>query len=135
MISTTLFAKNPEWINYTTGNHITSTAIEGDYICIGTTDGLVRLNKTSGEKVFYNTANSGLPDNRVMSLAIDGRGNKWIGTWFGGLAVYNKGVVVSVEENKNNVPVSSSVAQCYPNPFNDFTTIGYSVPFNFVLSV
>ena len=44
----------------------------------------------------YNTSNSGLPDNDVSSLAIDGSGNKWIGTG-GGLAVYNEGGVVPVE--------------------------------------
>jgi ligand-binding sensor domain-containing protein len=28
----------------------------------------------------YNTSNSGLPDNYVNAIAIDGQGNKWIGT-------------------------------------------------------
>ena len=28
----------------------------------------------------YNTENSGLPDNGVMSVGIDAQGNKWIGT-------------------------------------------------------
>ncbi len=28
----------------------------------------------------YNTSNSGLPDNWVYAIAIDGQGNKWIGT-------------------------------------------------------
>jgi ligand-binding sensor domain-containing protein len=28
----------------------------------------------------YNTSNSGLPDNYVYAIAIDGQGNKWIGT-------------------------------------------------------
>ena len=31
----------------------------------------------------YNTSNSGLPHNGVYSIAIDGSGNKWIGTWDG----------------------------------------------------
>ncbi len=37
----------------------------------------------------YNTSNSGLPDNYVSSIAIDGSGNKWIGTWHGGLAKFD----------------------------------------------
>ncbi|MCD4735138.1 MAG: T9SS type A sorting domain-containing protein, partial [Bacteroidales bacterium] len=37
----------------------------------------------------YNTTNSGLPDNGVMSIAIDGNGNKWIGTSNGGLAKFD----------------------------------------------
>jgi ligand-binding sensor domain-containing protein len=41
----------------------------------------------------YNTSNSGLPSNWVYSIAIDGQGNKWIGT-DGGLAVYREGGVI-----------------------------------------
>jgi ligand-binding sensor domain-containing protein len=33
----------------------------------------------------YNSSNSGLPSNSVYAIAIDGEGNKWIGTWGGGL--------------------------------------------------
>jgi hypothetical protein len=32
------------------------------------------------EWIIYNTSNSGLPDNDVRAIAIDGQGNKWIGT-------------------------------------------------------
>ena len=89
---------SPEWINYTDGKNVYSTAIEGDIVWIGTWGGLVKLNKVTGETTFYNRGNSGLPDNWVWSIAIDGSGNKWIGTWTGGLAkfdgtnwtVYNK---------------------------------------------
>jgi ligand-binding sensor domain-containing protein len=37
----------------------------------------------------YNTSNSGLPDNDVTAIAIDGGGNKWIGTYGGGLAKFD----------------------------------------------
>ena len=38
----------------------------------------------------YNTSNSGLPDNGVYSIAIDGSGNKWIGTLAGLIARVSK---------------------------------------------
>ncbi|CUS86811.1 two-component regulator propeller domain-containing protein, partial [Candidatus Kryptobacter tengchongensis] len=79
------FSQNPEWINFTTGNFINTLAIEGDYIWVGTSGGgLVKLNMLTGEKVNY-TKGSGLPSNYVWAIAIDGQGNKWIGTG-GGLA-------------------------------------------------
>ncbi|CUT05813.1 two-component regulator propeller domain-containing protein, partial [Candidatus Kryptobacter tengchongensis] len=82
------FSQNPEWINFTTGgNHINALAIEGDYIWVGTDGGLVKLNMLTGEKVNY-TKGSGLPSNYVLAIAIDGQGNKWIGTG-GGLAKFD----------------------------------------------
>ena len=41
----------------------------------------------------YDTSNSGLPDDWVMTVAIDGSGNIWSGTWLGGLAAYQEGGV------------------------------------------
>ena len=72
----------------------------------------------------------------VSSIAIDGSGNKWIGTgsWSfmwnngGGLAVYNEGGIVSVEENLSVYPNEYSLFQNYPNPFNPNTTIKYYIP-------
>jgi ligand-binding sensor domain-containing protein len=51
----------------------------------------------------YNASNSGLPYNYIRAIAIDGQGNKWIGT-LGGLAVYREGgVILPVEgEEKAN---------------------------------
>ena len=45
---------------------------------------LLNMNKNTWaqnpEWIVYNTSNSGLPSNSVRSIAIDGTGNKWIGT-------------------------------------------------------
>ncbi len=79
-LNSTVLSQNPEWINYTNGQDINSIAIEDDYLWAGTTGGLVKLNKTTGESTFYNKANSGLPGNNISSIAIDGNNNKWIGT-------------------------------------------------------
>ena len=88
-LGSTVLSQNPEWINYTNGHEVNSVVIDGDNIWAGTNGGLVKLNKTTGEITFYNKANSGLPDNDVRSLAIDGSGNKWIGTYDGGLAKFD----------------------------------------------
>ena len=97
--------------------------------------GLVKFDGTNWTD--YSTSNSGLPDNwGVNAIAIDGSGNIWIGTWGGGLAVYNEGGVVSVEENptlREIIPNEYLLYQNYPNPFNPSTTIKYSIPkLNFV---
>ncbi|MCX7762138.1 MAG: hypothetical protein N2252_04785 [Candidatus Kryptonium sp.] len=89
LISGVLFSQNPEWVNFTYGNDVYAVAIEGSYVWVGTSGGLVRLDRTTGAMTFYNRSNSGLPSNYVYSIAIDGRGNKWIGTWFRGLAMFD----------------------------------------------
>ena len=69
-------SQNSEWIAYTSGNSVTSLADEGADLWVGTTGGLVQLDKSSGTPTFYNTANSDLPDNQVQAIAIDGSGTK-----------------------------------------------------------
>lgn len=71
-------AQNPEWINYTNGDYITSLEIENDNLWVGTNGGLVELNTNSREAKFYNHANSGMIKNFVTTVGIDSKGNKWI---------------------------------------------------------
>jgi len=49
----------------------------------------------------YNTSNSGLPSDDVTVVAIDKQGNKWIGTWWGGLAKFD-GVNWTVYNTSNS---------------------------------
>ena len=89
LMSSIVSAQNPEWVNYTNGDHILSIAEEGDVIWIGTNGGLVRIDRITENVFFYNKGNSGLPDLVVRSIAIDSEGNKWIGTFTGGLIRYD----------------------------------------------
>jgi len=76
-----VFSQNPDWINYTNGQGVYALSDNGNELWIGAGQGgLVKLDKTTEEMTFYNSANSGLPHNDVYSLAIDGS-NIWIGTW------------------------------------------------------
>ncbi len=81
-------AQNPEWINYTESTGVNAAASDERFVWTGTSGGLVRVDKQSGDKIFFNRCNSGLPDNFVTSVVIDDEGNKWIGTP-GGVGKYN----------------------------------------------
>ncbi len=76
-----LGAQNPEWEVYTCGDDITALAEEGDFLWVGTTGGLVKLNKLTGETTFFNNANSGLIYNYVNAIGVDGHANKWISSY------------------------------------------------------
>ena len=58
-------AQNPEWIQYTNGDYVQALAADGDYIWVGTSVGLVKVNRISDVTTFYNNANSDLPDNNI----------------------------------------------------------------------
>jgi ligand-binding sensor domain-containing protein len=82
-------SQNPEWINYPNGNnfdifeYFVCLALEGDCVWAGTNVGLLKIDKKSDAVTYFNRTNSGLPGNGVLSIAIDGSGNKWIGTGSG----------------------------------------------------
>ncbi|MCK4353113.1 T9SS type A sorting domain-containing protein [candidate division WOR-3 bacterium] len=82
-------AQHPDWINYTNGQDVRALADNGSEIWIGTTGGLVKLDKATDSMTFYNRANSGLHYNYIKALAIDGNDNIWIGTKWGGLAKFD----------------------------------------------
>lgn len=73
-------AQDSYWKNYTTKDNINALVEEGNNIWIGTSTGLVKLDKTTGSSTIYKTSNSELPNNVVNSIAIDQNGIKWIGT-------------------------------------------------------
>jgi ligand-binding sensor domain-containing protein len=94
-------SQTQEWIGFTSGKNIRCLADEGQYLWVGTVGGgLVKLNKSTGEFIVYDKWNSKLPDNFVFAIAIDGQGNKWVGTG-GGLAKFD-GVNWTVYKTSNS---------------------------------
>jgi signal transduction histidine kinase/ligand-binding sensor domain-containing protein/DNA-binding response OmpR family regulator len=53
--------------------------------------GVAFFRPSSGKFVTYNTSNSKLPNDKVLSLLEDKQGNIWAGTFGGGLAMFQKG--------------------------------------------
>ncbi|MDD5529624.1 MAG: two-component regulator propeller domain-containing protein [bacterium] len=85
VIAGNCFAQYAGWTNYTNAKYAQAIADSGNELWIGTyTSGIIKMNKTTGEMTFYNHANSGLPDNEVWALVIEGTtGDIWIGTYSG----------------------------------------------------
>ena len=63
LICSVSLAQHPGWTEYTNCNQVNILAVSGNDIWIGTKDGLVKVDKTSGIMTFYSTFNSGLPGN------------------------------------------------------------------------
>ncbi len=79
------YSQNPEWINYTTGDRVFDILDNGEYLWLGTRGGLYKLNKSTEDITCINRANAGIPDNHILSLAIDSANNLWMGSEYYGI--------------------------------------------------
>jgi ligand-binding sensor domain-containing protein len=89
---------NDQWINYTNNEYICALVHDGDFLWIGTTGGLVRINKKTEEIEYFNKTNSGLPTNRITALALDKNNDLWIGTSGYGVLCYSQGEWIDFED-------------------------------------
>src|SRR6187402_793925 len=105
LLTNDLNAQFPYWKNYSNGIEVQALAKEGNYIWVGTSGGLIRIDKVTGNETIYTKENSGIPSVNVRAIAIDNVGNKWIGTMTGGLAKFD-GVNWTVF-NTTNSPIST----------------------------
>ena len=80
-----VFPQLSTWVNYTNMDVVTSIKSDGDFLWIATNGGLVKLNKPTGEKTYYNRAVGGLPDNHLRNLIKDKDGNLWVTTQYQGI--------------------------------------------------
>ncbi len=76
LFTTTISAQ--QWQHYLDGTNITALANDGNFLWVGTSAGVVKLDKTTGTKTFLTTANSQLPNNTISALAKQ-NDTLWIG--------------------------------------------------------
>ncbi|MDP4173994.1 MAG: two-component regulator propeller domain-containing protein [Bacteroidota bacterium] len=92
--------------------------------------GLIKIDGVNDSSTsVFNTANSGMPDNQISSIAIDKYNRKWIASPNTGIVLYisDQVIPVNVDKNGKRNPLSFSLLQNYPNPFNPLTIIGYTL--------
>ncbi|MBN1996936.1 hypothetical protein JW935_05245 [candidate division KSB1 bacterium] len=100
------YSQAPQWKSYTDGNIVTSLAVEGESVWIGYRySGLAYLENPAGSLFYYNENNSGMPENQIMSIAIDDNGNKWIGTRGGGLVKFAGENWTVYNRNNSDLPM------------------------------
>ncbi|MGE5681925.1 MAG: hypothetical protein ACM34K_13690, partial [Bacillota bacterium] len=81
--SSLTLGQTKQWLNFYSESEIVSQAFEGQYDWIVTKDYLVRLDMLTGEKQYF------LFGVGITSIAVDEKGNKWIGTYSRGLIKYD----------------------------------------------
>lgn len=100
-------ASNGDWLKLTNGNHVTDIAADGDVLWVASKGGLVKWDRASDEKTFYNTLNSGLPSDKVEAIAVNGDGSIWIGTYDQGIALFDGTDWTTYNSENSNMPAGS----------------------------
>ena len=78
LLASSVAPASPEWLNYTNGDLVNSFDEDATSIWMATNGGLVRLDKRTGERSFFNRANSGLTSNILACVHIQGNGVVWV---------------------------------------------------------
>jgi len=73
-------------------------------IWISTQGGLVKYNKKTGEKIYYNRANSNLPDNNLLSLFCNVNGDIWISGKHYGIGKFNDQQCTIYNQSNSGLP-------------------------------
>ena len=89
LISGTYINAQNNWLNFTNTDNVNDVVFQGDFVWVGTSGGLIKLNQITGEQIFYCRANSGLPANGISTLCFDNDDNLWVGTFNDGLAKFD----------------------------------------------
>ncbi|PLW95699.1 MAG: hypothetical protein C0593_13490 [Marinilabiliales bacterium] len=106
LCSLSIQSQTDEWRYYSKDAPIYAITGEANLIWAGTYAGALSYNKTNGEIIQYNGLNSPV-EGWISSIAIDGNGNKWMGS-------YNKGHLYKYDDsewavfNTTNSPLPGS---------------------------
>ena len=124
LIQSPSFAQYPAWENITSGWEVNALALEDTIGWIGTSGGLVRGDTTNGNpNIYYTKNNSGLPSLDIRAVGVDVNGDKWIGTYGGGV-VHFDGANWTVYNTANNSGLLSDLITCITFEGNGRPVVG-----------
>ncbi len=84
--------KEESWTNFTTGANVKAMALEGDHLWMGLPNGMIRYDTQTPDRheVFTPAStDGGLISKGIYTLKADPHGTKWIGTYGGGLTLFD----------------------------------------------
>ena len=96
----------PEWENYVNTQKVLDILVDGDNLWLATHGGLIRISKSTGERVVYNKGNSNIPGNRVNSIEIDTDGNIWLTCQFYGIAMFDGNNFLRYNKGNSSIPIN-----------------------------
>ncbi len=76
------------WSHFALFSVVRALAFEGDILWVGTSNGILRYDLDTEQQTIY-TTKDGLLSNIIHTIAIDPKGDKWVGTYGGGLSRFD----------------------------------------------
>lgn len=70
--------QKPQWMYFSNGSHITCIEEDSGSIWVGTTAGLVQIDKQTMQKTHYNKVTSDLPFNSITKIFFDNQNRMWV---------------------------------------------------------
>lgn len=102
LLNTTLFSQT--WINLANKDWIYSIDEDHDFLWIGTSGGIVKLNKLTRETITYDRANKRIPDNSVLAINVRPVDSVWVGSRRSGLGIYHNNECITYNSENSNIP-------------------------------
>jgi len=103
------------WNYFTLFSIVRSLAVEGDVLWVGTSNGLLKYDMAHEDQKVY-TTKDGLLSNIIHTVAVDPKGNKWIGTYGGGLSKFDG------KQWTTYTPYGSGATSTYGEAWTRFTS-------------
>ncbi|GAA3614913.1 two-component regulator propeller domain-containing protein [Flavivirga amylovorans] len=99
------YTSNSDRTNSLSNTHVLSIANDGNYLWVGTYNGLNRFNKKNKQFISYfhnDEDKNSIADNTIKALSINKNGDLWIGTLQGGISFLSKGHKKFLNYNTKN---------------------------------
>ena len=83
------WGQTENWVNYVKPEVIHDYVEMNNDIWFSTNAGVVKIDKTTSQKTYFDRASANIPSNFVEGIAKDGNGNIWIGTYNQAIAKFD----------------------------------------------
>lgn len=100
-------AQEAGWILKDYSNYAYAFAEEDSFMWVGTAKGVLRFDKVNGNFIVYDTSNSELPSQAIISVYIDVAGRKWFGSGGAGLVGFDGNTWSKYFTNNSGLPNNS----------------------------
>lgn len=93
------------WVSYHYSGQswVNQIAQQGDTLWMAVGGGMTRLIRTTGQRSYYNMANSGMPGENLTGVVIDSLGRKWFAT-NAGVTIYDGRIWTTFDTSNSSLP-------------------------------